>query len=553
VHILDMPNTKKKRCVSGCKSLDQSLCIKSPRCSFTNGKTRKFCRLGKGFKMQKNTCKVVKRIKKNDARKKIGWFILERRKRMGLQNSKPLQQSEDTEKIKKNATRKIIKFFKKTGEKRTTEYLKALCSDSGVCIAFGINRTKIINFFDRFTNFQYVEPPIKSIGKPSNNGFVKEIKYKKNDYTAYAVLKSSASEDSDNLVYEYIVGQFINEQCLYYPCFLETYGLYFYKTPEKWKHVRETKTITTNVLTESLDLQKSIDYAKMCQNSKYAAILIQHLKDATALEDIIQKKHIKSLNTICYDLLYILYQVYMPLAELKNNFTQYDLHAGNVLLYQPVRGKHIQYHYHIGDGKIVTFNSPYIVKIIDYGRSFFKYKKSQKKDNSIDIYEKLCAEQKCKKYGEPCGKEQGFEWFTGPLSNENYFISSQVPNMSHDLRLLHFIKDAVKANKPNITSTPEEKEMYNTITTQILDIVKYGQGIKGPDKKFGTNVNKRLGFPNSINNVMDAERTLQKIILEDPLASLLNEQKYPSEKKIGDIYVYNDGSPMKFIHHLFHL
>ena len=58
-------NTKtKKKCVSGCKSLDQSICIKSPRCNFTNGQTRKFCRLGKGFKMEKKTCKVVKRIKK---------------------------------------------------------------------------------------------------------------------------------------------------------------------------------------------------------------------------------------------------------------------------------------------------------------------------------------------------------------------------------------------------------------------------------------------------------------------------------------------------------
>jgi len=88
--------------------------------------------------------------------------------------------------------------------------------------------------------------------------------------------------------------------------------------------------------------------------------------------------------------------------------------------------------------------------------------------------------------------------------------------------------------------------MYKTITTQLLDLVEYGHGIKGDEKGYGTNVNKKLGFPNSINNVVDAERVLQRIILEDPLASIMNEQKYPQENKIGDIHVYIDGSPSTF-------
>ena len=55
-------------------------------------------------------------------------------------------------------------------------------------------------------------------------------------------------------------------------------------------------------------------------------------------------------------------------------------------------------------------------------------------------------------------------------------------------------------------------------------------------------------FTNSINNVIDAERALREIIVNDPLASIINEQKYPLENKMGDIHVYNDGSPMRFIH-----
>jgi hypothetical protein len=546
--------TRKKRCVSGCKSLDRTICIKSPRCSFTDGQTRKFCRLAKGFKMRKTDCKVTKRIKKAEAKKKIGMFILER-KRMGLIESKINKSKinlQNEEKIKKNATRKIIKFFKKTGEKRTTEYLKAICSDSGVCIAFGSNRKKITNFFDGFTNFHYVEPPIKSIGNPSSNGFVKEIKYKKNDYVAYGVLKSSIDANSDNLVYEYIVGQFINQQCNYYPCFLETYGLYFYKDQQNWKHVKNTESIATNILADSLDLQDSIDYAKMCDQSKYAAILIQHLKDVTSLENILHKTHPKAQTTICYDLLYILYQVYMPLSQLKNNFTHYDLHSGNVLLYEPIKGKHIKYHYHMGDGKTITFNSPYIVKIIDYGRSFYKYNQPEIQShphlvNPPDIYKKLCEETKCTNSdGYTCGSAQGFSWMEGPLSKDNYFICSTEPNMSHDLRLLYDINSYIKANNISKLKSIQEKAMYKTITKNVLDIVKYGEGIKGDKKRYGTKVEKTPGFPNSINNVQDAERILQEIIMNDPLAPFLNEQKYPPQNKIGDIHVFNNGSPMRY-------
>ena len=223
-----MPDTKSKRCVSGCKSLEESICTRAPRCTYSNGQTRKYCRLGKGFKMQKQTCKVIKKIKKVDARNKIGRFILE--------NNRSIKNRSE-EKTRKNASRKIAKFFKNTSEKRTSEFLKSICSDSGACIAFGTNRHKITKFFDGFTDFKYVEPPIKRIGKPSANGFVNEIKYKKSGYTAYAVLKSSTRPSADNLVYEYIVGQFINKQCNYFPCFLETYGFYFYNDNEKWNNI----------------------------------------------------------------------------------------------------------------------------------------------------------------------------------------------------------------------------------------------------------------------------------------------------------------------------
>ena len=502
-------DNKTKKCVSGCKLLDRSICTRSTRCKFVDGQTRKYCRLSSKYKMNKSNCNVVKRIKKTEARKRIGKYFM--------------------------------KIINESNEKKS-QYLKAICSDSGVCIAFGTNRDKITKFFANFNNFEYVEPPIKRLGKPSNNGFVKEIKYKKHDYIAYAALKSSAAPDSDNLAYEYIVGQFINQQCNFFPCFLETYGLFYYTSEASWKNMRDSVTITTNTIKKALIKGSSTDYSKMCKDSKKAAILIQHLKGVFTIDDLFENPTRDTINLVCYDLLYILYQVYMPLAFLKNNFTHYDLHKGNVLIYEPIKGKYIHYHYHIGNGETVSFKSPYIAKIIDYGRSFFRYKGTTGHLNASDIYKKICAEPDCGS----CGEDYGFEWMEGPLSNSNYFISSQMPNMSHDLRLLNELKKPLETINKHVSKIPTINSLGLNALHDLTQNVKYGNGIKGSEKVYGTNINKKNGFPSSINNVADAERSLREIILQNEDIYNLNESIYIPDNKIGDIHVYVDGSPMKY-------
>jgi hypothetical protein len=41
-----------------------------------------------------------------------------------------------------------------------------------------------------------------------------------------AILKCSIKSDSDNLVYEYMVGKFLNTMRKRFPCFIETYNLF---------------------------------------------------------------------------------------------------------------------------------------------------------------------------------------------------------------------------------------------------------------------------------------------------------------------------------------
>jgi len=94
------------------------------------------------------------------------------------------------------------------------------------------------------------------------------------------------------------------------------------------------------------------------------AIMIEYI-EGVPLEQMLLE-----LDFIQNDLIYILYQIYMPLATLASEFTHYDLHIGNVLIYELKKDEYIDYEYNF-NGDIVKFKCRYIAKIIDYGRAFF--------------------------------------------------------------------------------------------------------------------------------------------------------------------------------------
>lgn len=504
-----------KRCVSGCKGLDADICDKAPRCSYANGERRQFCRLARTHKMNKRDCTVRRKTSKN--------------------------QKADT----------IHKFMKQTKTKRRLEFLKAVCDDSGVCIALGTNREKIIDFFDGFVNFENVNPPIKAIGKPSANGFVKSIEYEKNGYKSEAVLKSSVKTNADNLAYEYLVGLFLNEKCKQYPCFVETYGLFYYKTPEQWRHAMETHTITTNVLKDSLEKQDNeLDFKRMCNSAKYGAILIQHLSGVKTIGDMIMKAdRATSINFYITEMLPVLYQVYFPLSQMSKEFTHYDLHQDNVLLYEPVAGKYIQYHYHHSDGSVVEFKSPYIAKAIDYGRSYFESDKM----NSPDILKKICKEPECDdKYNKKskCGSSYGFQYMnTGGQLNNAYYICSAINNPSHDLRLMSILGRRLK--ELNIKLKNQTHAGIHGMLEYMFENTVYGAGLTVEQNKqyyiYGTKANPKSGITSKdtkVNNVNDAEAVVRDCL---DFSAHWNETAHSQMEKLGDIHVYSDGRPMKYV------
>jgi hypothetical protein len=407
-----------------------------------------------------------------------------------------------------------------------------------VCITFGKEIDTIKDHFNGFTKFNYVSK-IKRIGKESTNGFINEITYEHRGYKSHAILKSAMEKDADNLYFEYLVGKYINKLNRRFPCFLETYGCFVYNSEDEW---RSMMTPNTN-----MDLKKIMSpfpengFGTSCKKSKHIALLIQHINSARSLHDMTNFSRFND-----HELLYALFQIYMTLSCLADKYTHFDLHTDNILVYEPVKNKYIEYHYHTKDGE-VSFKSKYITKIIDYGRCFFKDNHT-KTGSSKTIMKNICESKDCQErifdkdtrtyemYD--CGNSSGYTWMNMPYNHlaSSYYISSSVRNMSHDLRALYLLQSKFKKYK---------KSLHRESLMDVLNKVNYCQKLYDPDDCFGTIENTKSGLPKKINNVIDAHDALLELV-KDQIFIHENEENYSYYEKLGDLHVHYDGRPMLF-------
>jgi len=434
-------------------------------------------------------------------------------------------------------TRKI----KHTNRSKTAKFLKFVCPNSSECILFGKESDKIRSFFNGFTDFKYLETNATRLRIPSKNGIIHRLKYRRKEYVAYAILKSinmkqsedsaSGSSNPDNLIYEYLVGRFLNRMSQRFSCFIETYGLFFYKSDVDLREMKKMKKVSAATLQSSLIMEpvgENITYEllkKSCDQYKYVAILLQEIHEPFTMYSAV-----KSSTFVKTELLQTLYQVYFPLATLCNYFTHYDLHSENVLLYRLDAGKYATFHYTRKDGSIIVFHSQYIAKIIDYGRAFFV----DKDINSKMLQKTICNISSCGN----CGKRKGYDWLnpSATLSSDSY-IASDRSNISHDLRLLHDIRSIVLPRWWNSHTVELGSFMYDLETK-----LKYGVGIQSAAKKeYGTKENRAIGFPSAIHNVVDAETWLSQLL---QLPSVRESQSvfYTGKTKIGDIFMDTESS-----------
>jgi len=568
---MSTPKTK-TRCFSKCRKQTKSECEGLTTCAYISGSKRKYCRLSRKYKMDEQCIPHLRPIavpkkRVRTTHKRTTHFTISQEKSKSQtkkqrdNNNDDDDDNNDKDKLRvvaaklklSRAKHTVGKFMRAHNpHKRRARFLNSVCSDSGLCIAFGKENETIKKHFGGFIDPAYIVAPIKRIGAASANGFVNEITYNNAGYVAHTILKSSASKGSDNLLFEYLVGQYLNKKGRLFPCFLETYAWFTYLSNATWKHVKTTKNITANIFdpTVALQLQNTdglindtTDLAVACTQSKHLAILIQHIKGSMSISESMQKT-----SFVKHELLYVLYQIYMPLTAMATEFTHYDLHTGNVLLYEPSKTGYIEYHYHLPNTNdtIVSFKSQYIAKIIDYGRCFFVDKSLPSSSSSSSsnfghtsksIYQSICKTKEC---NPACGYDVGFNW-TQPIQNRStYFISSVIRNASHDLR---FVCELLNVYSHTINQ-------HNDELFVLLKSVEYGVGITNEDSKlYGTKEQTVSKLKDKkIVNVIDMHSSLKDMILEN--ASLRENNEYfasTQRVKLGDMHIYGDGRAIRYV------
>jgi hypothetical protein len=420
-----------------------------------------------------------------------------------------------------------------------SKWLQVACKNPDNCLALGTYGDSIKQYFDNFQNFAYLDQSkLKRIGSPSANGFIIEMPFTKNGYTAYTALKCSAKATADNLMYEYIVGKrFINKQLKKFPLFLETYDLYEYVDDTSYENV---KTAVSNNTLNTMDIPSSIQKVNVddidikniqpyklwqiigdaCSKNKRLCMSIQHFDNFTPVGDHVENNQM--WGDFKGDFLPLLFQIYFVLNELRDVYTHYDLHLDNVMMYKPFEGKKcILMRYHMTyDNKVMEFKSEYIPKIIDYGRNYFD-------DGTITsnlVITGSCSAQQCRP---KCGENVGFEVISNTMVTGKpylyYWIDPSKRNMSHDLRFANSLNDILP--------------VFTNPKTKISSIIY--------DDEFGTR--ELLTYKKGeIHNVAD----MISVLKSNPtvMANVLNNVKYDSTwETVATMDVYDDGRDYEFV------
>lgn len=314
--------------------------------------------------------------------------------------------------------KRVVRHLERPLQKKQSLLLSKFCPDTGYCLSLGSNEELVKNYFENFENLSFIyTSEVKQIGHKSSNGVVYELVFKKGKHKASVILKTAVDHLSDNLFYEYLVGlRFINYQCRFFPCFLETYGYYIFKKKSTMNHFDKNRSSTTlssptsktnkriswkQILTKipiNTENQIKNELTNACRQSDINAIMIQHFKNFTTFSDQLKN----NFSSIRYEIFSLLYQIYFPLSVLSDIYTHYDLHGNNIGLYKPFTGnKYLLLRYHSKKKKTVfEIKSEFIVKLIDYGRNYVMTPSMADQDrigylNTEDTIDYLCRIAEC--------------------------------------------------------------------------------------------------------------------------------------------------------------
>lgn len=378
------------------------------------------------------------------------------------------------------------------------KYLQRVCPSSGYCLGFGKETQNIKDYFNGFDKFDYLHS-IKLLSAGAS-GIVDLLTFVRGKYYASTIFKMAKKAEADNLFFEAYIGyNYINKQNKYFPCFIETYGAYKFVSSQFKTLLSSEQNIENystnkpaniplnkpfkdpmflkqipiptpdNLAPTFNNLDKPSFIEASCQRPENNAILIQTIDKGQTFWDLLVK-YLKLQNSLpevyssnLRNIMQLLLQVYAPLSMLQDEFTHFDLHEKNVLIYTIPNNKMITLNYYdANDNLEISFNTQFIAKIADYGRCYTPL--------NNEYFNRVLKTASCKKVAYDTKKrqtvistaEKGYNWFVQNQESWNFYISQLLPNQSHDLILASRVIEHVRTTKA-----------YRKLMANMLDNIYY--------------------------------------------------------------------------------
>lgn len=435
-----------------------------------------------------------------------------------------------------------LKTLKQKGSKKLlrekleelAEHVMTFCKDVGICFSLNVYQNEILRLFEAFKTFDFLIDSERIISNSTANGVIRILKYQNHfsflpekEFEAFAILKIPKSQKSDNLSLEFVNGNAINQWTNVFPIFIHTYGLFYIHNDKNFKTsvlmqpgLIPKESFLENVEPLNMSTLKGLSKEIQCQKIDNVGLLGQFYSRVISLRAKIASN---DANFMFKELPFLLFQLYHALSILKDEFTHYDLHDQNVLLV-PLDG-YVEWEYSF-KGSIITFQSQYLIKIIDYGRSFTKEGKKY-----IQYLKKICKEDY---------PNQSY----GIYVNQMYSVNPTKSNWSHDLRLIRMVSRTINVINP-------QNYLYNDIESNLLYNMEYGT-MQIDDTNRDPNPSKLYQNINDIYNILGdyciGDRPDLDIFSEDPMDTNLEYIESLALPKLGTCKVYNNpNTSMKFL------
>jgi hypothetical protein len=385
------------------------------------------------------------------------------------------------------------------------------------CAIIGNEQNDMFKFMN-YCRFDYMTQG-NPIGEKTTNGFNFLLDYSRHYETtsleSSCVLKSSLKrpahlQDADNLLYEYVMGLYLNKSINEtLPFLVCTHGLFAYKSDyahdSMFRKYSRKETIYKSTIKNALDLlhiknetvydSYLVEWLKMSyKNPTDMCILIEAVPHARSFFDLLMTKDRYQYEQFyTFAVIPILFQVYGTLYKLREEFSHYDLHLSNILITQP-SNTYFTYTFNTNNGTYVV-DCFYMIKIIDFGRSYCKdVSKSIVKDLCENIPElrrtRLCNPQSRDETG-----LKGYDYAVRNPQDHKQTISV-VRNISTDLLCLKQIFDR---------NYCVQKLHYTHGLEKLMPKMKF-------DYDFTTREMLNNGYPHRIHNVIDAFDFLTDLI-----------------------------------------